>query len=191
MTDRTLQQAGQSEAGRGEAGHDGDAGRAAACRLSEHVLSSPTATEGLLTWCEAHGLSHGPITVRLLREVAPRPLDEECRGELRPEAGEAVIYRLVVLKRGDLVLAEADNWFRPRLLSPAMVAALETTDIPFSGVIEPLRPVRRTFGVSFDTPRLTAGFAFEHRAVLVGEDGRPIAVVRERFRADLLAPAAG
>lgn len=164
---------------------------AAARALSDHVLGSPTATGGLLSWCEARGLSAGPITVDLRRDVEPRPLDEECRAALKAGPLEKVIYRLVVLRRGALVLAEADNWFRPRLLTPAMLEALETTDIPFSGVIEPLEPVRRTFGVSFDTPRLGADYAVEHRAVLAGPDGTPIAVVRERFRADLVARTAG
>jgi chorismate-pyruvate lyase len=168
-----------------------DAIQDAARALSDHVLGSKTATGGLYTWCEARGLSSGPITVDLCRDVAPRPLDEECRAELKAGPGEEVIYRLVVLKRGALVLAEADNWFRPRLLTPAMLEALETTDIPFSGVIEPLKPVRRTFGVSFDTPRLGTDYAAEHRAVLAGPDGTPIAVVRERFRADLLRLSAG
>jgi hypothetical protein len=46
---------------------------------------------------------------------------------------------------GDRLLSEADNWYVPSRLTPAMNTALETTDTPFGKAVQELKPYRRTF----------------------------------------------
>jgi hypothetical protein len=84
------------------------------------------------------------------------------------------------------VLSEADNWFLPRRLPAAMARALETTDVPFGAIVAPLQPFRRTLRVAIASDALDPGVVLEHRAVLLDAHGRPLAVVRERYRAALI-----
>ena len=56
---------------------------------------------------------------------------------------EPVRYRRVRLACGVHVLSEADNWYVPGRLTPAMNAALDETDAPFGRVVRPLEPTRR------------------------------------------------
>ena len=96
----------------------------------------------------------------------------------------------MLLLRGDLVLSEADNWFLPCRLPAEMARALHTTDMPFGAIVAPLQPSRRTFRVAIAPALLDPGAVLEHRAVLLDAQGRPLAVVRERYRSALLGDPA-
>jgi chorismate-pyruvate lyase len=136
----------------------------------------------LEAWCAEHGVGHGAIRVQRV-PAPPLPPDAETLDLLRPEPGEIPQHRRVVLMRGAVALSEAENWYLPQRLPPAMRDVLETTDLPFGVVVEPLRPTRRTLRAEPGAEGLLL------RAVVLREGERPIAVVQERYL-PALAPAA-
>ncbi len=79
--------------------------------------------------------------------TSQKPITAEQRKRLNIGANEPVVYRRVDLVCGDHVLSQADNWYVPSRLQPAMEKALETSDIPFGRAIMPLHPRRQTIGV--------------------------------------------
>lgn len=160
--------------------------------LSQRIAQARTATAALLDWCDEHGLSEGPILARRLqsdRTLSGRDVSLQALAAM-PE--EPIRHRRVELIRGTLPLVTADNWFLPSRLPAPMNEALETTDLPFGAVIASLDPSRRNSSIHFSDPgdggevwgRETV---LEHRAVVVGGRGRPLAVVRERFSAALVS----
>ena len=156
--------------------------------------SQDSATAALQSWCADH-LGVDPPTVRAIRDRdVVKPADREVRRRLRAEPDEPIVYRRVSLACGGRVLSEADNWYRPRLLTPAMNAALETTDTPFGAVVRPIGFHRRSLDIRMllrpgarETPREV----LRHRAVLETAEGRPFSLVVETYLAQTLAaPAA-
>jgi hypothetical protein len=114
----------------------------------------------------------------------------------------------VRLRCGSLVLSEAENWYAPGRLTAEMNRALDTTDTPFGRVVAPLEPYRRTFAAQLLWHPLPDGWdrshrraqpcrtsgplaipreLFEHRALVLGRDNRPIAEVHEVYQRGLLA----
>ncbi|MGE0799524.1 MAG: hypothetical protein AB7G13_23610 [Lautropia sp.] len=84
--------------------------RTAAVReLSICLLNASTATEALLAWCEARGISSGPITVVRQKPGKRSDPDDHMLDELRPRRDERIAYRSVRLVRGRVLLSEADN----------------------------------------------------------------------------------
>lgn len=170
----------------------GSAARALAEALSARILASGSATDALRLWCDEHGLSGGAIAAVCRRQRPAGAVDAAILAMLRPLPGERLCHRSVRLGRGGVVLVEADNWFLPPRLASGMVRLLAETDRPFGAVVAPLAPSRRTFLVRIPEEGGAAGgrpprFIFEHRALIRGGDGRPLAVVHERYRAELLA----
>lgn len=159
----------------------------AAWRLSRHLRAARTATEALLAWCEERGLGHGPILAERARLPPPVVPDAQGLAELAPARGEPMQHRRVELRRGGLALVQADNWFVPTRLPPALQHQLASTDLPFGTVVAPLSPSRRTYFVAGSgEASLPAGFVLEHRAVVLDAAARPLAVVRELYRATLV-----
>jgi hypothetical protein len=138
----------------------------------------------------------------------PRTADAEQRQRLRADSGEEVRYRRVRLRCGEHVLSEAENWYLPSRLTDDMNFTLDTTDIPFGRVVAPLEPYRRTFAARLLWSPLPEGWErssqgvppclstgplaipdalFEHRAIVVDRDNRPIAEVHEVYQRGLLA----
>ena len=152
--------------------------------LSRRLRSTRTATQALLAWCEEHGLEDGPILVDRDLAHPPAALDTRGRAELAPAGTEPVRHRRVELRRGALALARADNWYMPARLPVEQQRLLASTDLPFGTVVAPLSPSRRTYLVAGE--QLPPGFVLEHRAVVLDAAGRPLAVVRELYRAALL-----
>ncbi len=71
-----------------------------------------------------------------------RPLRRCSRADvlqaLGVKPGAELRYRRVQLVCGSRVLSEADNWYLPGHLSPAMNQVLDSTDEPFGRVVGPL-----------------------------------------------------
>ena len=176
--------------------------------LNAEILASRSATATLEKWCREHDLALEPRMVAEVLAVEPRAPDAEQRQRLRADSGEVVRYRRVRLRCGDHVLSEAENWYLPGRLTPEMNHALDTSDTPFGRVVAPLEPYRRTFAARLlwsplpegwerspgsvppclsTGPLTIPGELFEHRAIVLGRDNRPIAEVREVYQGGLLA----
>lgn len=183
--------------------------------LSDRLLAARSATREVERWCRERGIGDGRVTAAHRRGAAP-PSDPADLGgvladdlkELVELAAVATVFRSVTLMSGPLSLVEADNWYAPSALPPDMQVTLETTDIPYGRVIQNLNPTRRTFFVDRCPPdaieRVIAAwtsdpddrqnprdhrapsFAFEHRALMLSGEGRPLAVVHERYRWELI-----
>lgn len=166
-------------------------------RFNNELLASRSATAVLEAWCREHQMatparivavvSHGKL--KLASAMVRQTLEVPTNGQLR--------YRHVSLVCGRRVLSEADNWYVPSRLAPAMNRALDTSDIPFGRVIAPLMPERRTLSVEWLwsplAPRGTHSgtapnralrippFILRHRAVVLDGKHRPVAFVVETY----------
>jgi len=135
-----------------------------------------------------------------------KPPTPEQRRELRVTPAEAIRYRHVRLRCGTVVLSEADNWYVPGRLTPAMNRLLETTDMPFGKVVRALDFRRHTLSAALLwlplpenwelNPAATGGRAaqlqippklLEHRALLTLPDGTPFSEVVETYTENVLA----
>lgn len=176
--------------------------------LNAEILASRSATATLERWCRDHALAPEPRVVAEVMAGAPPAPTAEQRRRLGADSGEVVRYRRVRLRCGEQVLSEAENWYLPGRLTPEMNRALETTDTPFGRVVAPLEPHRQTFAARLlwsplpegweraadaappcrsAGPLAIPGALFEHGAVVVARDGRPIAEVHEVYQRGLLA----
>jgi chorismate-pyruvate lyase len=173
--------------------------------LNADLLASRSATDTLAAWCGAHHMAREPkITARLEREIE-KPLTSAQRHDLEIGPTEPVVYRRVELACGEHILSQADNWYVPSRLTAAMNKALLSSDTPFGWVVRPLHPRRQTIAVILLWHPLASGWEmqpapptdrshslaippllFEHRAIVYGQDGRPISEVDESYRAELL-----
>jgi chorismate-pyruvate lyase len=151
--------------------------------LSARLLASNSATATLETWCTEFGISDaGTITATRL-DKAPRAPSAEQRQRLGIGTREAVAYRKVALMCGTETLSIAENWYVPSRLTPAMRAAL-VGETPFGRVIAPLRPERVTLSTRLLWRPGTASIpdaVLEHRALVLGAEGVPLAEVVERY----------
>jgi hypothetical protein len=124
--------------------------------------------------------------------------------DVKPD--EPLGYRRVRLKCGDHVLSEADNWYVPARLTPAMNHVLETTDTPFGKAVAALHFRRHTLSADLLWRPLPKGWemgatpapqeagpltipdhVLEHRAVLSTPDGEPFSEVVETYTSEVLA----
>ncbi|HET7462428.1 MAG TPA: hypothetical protein VFJ82_14340 [Longimicrobium sp.] len=176
--------------------------------LNAEILASRSATATLEKWCADHALAREPRVVAEVLPAEPVAPSAEQRRRLQADSGEVVRYRRVRLRCGGHVLSEAENWYLPGRLTPEMNRALESGDTPFGRVVAPLEPYRRTFASRLlwsplpegwersshpappcrsSGPLAIPGALFEHRALVLGRDHRPIAEVHEVYRGGLLA----
>lgn len=174
--------------------------------LNAELLSNPSATLTLDRWCAAHRLAEKPTIIADRVRGQDKPAGPEIRALLKVNADAPVNYRRVRLTCGDKVLSEADNWYLPALLTPAMNATLETTDTSFGRVVKPLDFRRTTLGArllwqplpegwAMGAPLRPAGagplavpaFVLEHRAVLTLPDGTPFSALVESYTGETLA----
>jgi chorismate-pyruvate lyase len=176
--------------------------------LNAALLSHDSATLVLDDWCAGHRLA--PPGTRIVAERvrgAEKPLSAEQRRDLQVGDADPIRYRRVRLRCGEHVLSEADNWYVPARLTPAMNAALDSTDIAFGRAVQGLHFRRRTLlarllwsplPADWDMagapiPREPArGIAIpdkliEHRAILTLPDGTPFSEVVETYTAATLA----
>jgi chorismate-pyruvate lyase len=173
--------------------------------LNADLLSHDSATLTLERWCAAHRLAT-PATVVAdrVRDVDKQPT-VEVRTFLGASAAEPVKYRRVRLRCGDRVMSEADNWYVPARLTPAMNDALDASDIPFGKAVQALNYRRRTLsaqllwsplpeGWETSPPPRTQGSAtldvppqvLQHKAVLTLPDGTPFSHVVETYTSEVL-----
>lgn len=153
--------------------------------LNARLLAGPTATGVLQQWCDEHDV--GAKVRAEVRRRAVRAPDAAQRARLAVSADEPVAYRHVRLSCGKWLLSEAENWYVPSRLTPAMNAALAGGDTPFGAAIAALSPRRTGLGAELfwrDGPMPEA--LFRHRALVLDSAGRPLAEVVETYQADAL-----
>jgi len=153
------------------------------------LLAGSSATATLARWCGAHHLADPPRILALRRADVQKAPGPEVRRRLRAEPDEAIIYRRVDLVCGDRLLSEADNWYRPALLTPEMNRRLNTTQTPFGQVVAAMNFHRQVLGLS--RPRARAGAAsppviLRLRALLISGAGAPFALVEENYTPAIL-----
>jgi chorismate-pyruvate lyase len=179
--------------------------RAEALRLLDKIQSAllvtSSATATLEHWCAEQKLAENPHVSAVIDNGRPVPPTPEQRAHLQVSDGETVAYRHVRLTCGGHTLSEAQNWYVPSRLTPAMRAAL-SGNTPFGKLIEPLHPVRRTLASErlwqpmadgpdaakhAEAPLLVPHALFRHRALVLDANGHPLAEVAETYTNALLA----
>jgi chorismate-pyruvate lyase len=173
--------------------------------LNADLLGHDSATVTLQHWCDVHHLaSPARITAERVRGVEKSPTQMQ-RQQLRVTTDE-VHYRRVRLRCGTVVLSEADNWYVPARLTPAMNNLLETTDTPFGLAVQALHFQRRTISSELLWQLLPPGWemqpasendlggelcfpsqVLQHRALLTLPDGTPFSEVVETYTSNVLA----
>lgn len=176
--------------------------------LQAALLDHDSATLVLEEWCARHRLAPAGtrVVAERVRDTA-KPVTDDQRRALRVSAGERVAYRRVRLRGGAHILSEADNWYVPARLTPAMNQALESSDIAFGRAVRSLQFRRQTLsarllwsplpteggGHAVPPPATRGGTLavperlIEHRAILMLPDGTPFSQVVETYGAANLA----
>jgi chorismate-pyruvate lyase len=173
--------------------------------LNADILASRSATTTLEHWCRDHRLASPATIVAHAVKGAEKSPTREQRQRLEVTPAEPIRYRHVQLACGDHVLSEADNWYVPSRLTPAMNRTLDSTETPFGQVVRPLQPYRETFAVKMLWEPLSDGWElaaapapksgvlrvphalFEHRAVLFTREHKAFSEVDEVYQREVLA----
>jgi chorismate-pyruvate lyase len=173
--------------------------------FNAELLSHDSATLTLERWCGVHQLASPARLIAERVHGADKPPTGEVRAQLAVGADEPLRYRRVRLACGERVLSEADNWYVPARLTPAMNEQLDTSDTPFGRVVQPLRFQRHTLSARLLWQPLPQDWEMnaaadpgqdelhipdhlrEHRAVLSLQDGTPFSVVVETYTGQVLA----
>ncbi|MDN8645800.1 hypothetical protein [Stenotrophomonas indicatrix] len=152
--------------------------------LHQRVLAGQSATATLESWCAEHGLAE-QARVRAVRvHGQDKTAPADVLQALGATASTPLRYRRVQLACGSRVLSEADNWYLPDHLSPAMNQVLDTTDEPFGRVVGPLGFQRQTVtDQTFWPPRGEGdhGVILEVRALLRDRQQQPFSYVIESY----------
>ncbi len=172
--------------------------------LNATLLSHPSATVTLESWCKDHHLAPEPRIVARHVSGIDKPITAQQRQELTIGPDEPVRYRRVELTCGSRVLSIADNWYVPSRLTPEMNDALDTTDMPFGKVVATLHFARRTLETELlwaplpagwemsklpapgSSPMQVPGELLRHRAILLRADGMPFSEVVETYTGAML-----
>ena len=159
-------------------------------QLQQQLLREPSATLVLARWCAAYHLAPDPQILARRVLGPPKPLPESVRLNLALKPGEAIGYRRVQLLCGDRILSDADNWYVPDRLTPAMNRLLDDTDTPFGLAVRSLRFRRRTLSSQrLWTPgSMTAipDHVLRNEGLLTVSGGLPISQVVENYTAEIL-----
>ncbi len=169
-------------------------------RFEVRLDSAESASEVLSQWCAEHGLAKPPIIRALRPNDAEKPATKVIRRRLGAGSREHLRYRHVQLVCGAHVLSEADNWYRPSLLSAEMNRRLDETDTPFGLVVVGLNFHRESIAVNWlvkPAPRGTADagappapkYLLRHTAILRTGEGAPFSLVIETYTSEILANA--
>jgi hypothetical protein len=159
------------------------AAEAPLARLKSDLLAKSSATQVLADWCGALHIA-SPAVIHAMRDHATsKPPTPEIRALLKARPDEAIHYRRVKLACGTHVLSEADNWYRPSVLTPDMNKALDETDTPFGTAVKPLNFHRKTLDARTGPDK---GHPLEIRALLLTPAEVPFSLVVEDYSADLV-----
>jgi hypothetical protein len=156
--------------------------------LESRLDRGGSATEVLRGWCAERHLADPPVIRAERDRSVDKPAGPEVRALLGAAPGEAIRYRRVRLACGAHVLSEADNWYRPGLLTAEMNRQLDETDTPFGAVVRPLSFHRRTLDVEASSDPHTL---VRYRALLLDPKGTPFSLVVESYTAELLTDQPG
>lgn len=173
--------------------------------LNAQLLSHPSATLTLEHWCAAHRLAPEAKIVAHRIHGEDKPLPDGARALLGIGADEPVRYRRVALSCGDVVLSDADNWYVPARLTADMNHQLDTSEVPFGKVVQPLHFRRQTLSAELLWSPLPEGWdtgaplppssskslampdhVLQHRAVLFTGDNQPFSLVVESYTQHVL-----
>jgi hypothetical protein len=153
-------------------------------RFERTLAANHSATASLSQWCAARGIAAPPTISALADRSAEEAPSPATRAALGVSAEEPVTFRHVRLLCGTAVLSNAKNWYVPARLTPAMNAALLTTDTPFGTAVRPLGFRReRLESRRGRTAECPPGTVLSHKAVLRLADGRGISLVAECYTA--------
>jgi chorismate-pyruvate lyase len=174
--------------------------------LNAALLSHPSATLTLEQWCSAHHLASDAKIVAHRVHGEDKPLPDGARTLLGIGPDEPVRYRRVALSCGDVVLSDADNWYVPSRLTAAMNQQLDSSDVPFGKVVQPLHFRRQTLSADLLWSPLPEGWdsgaplpapsgaalaipdhVLQHRAVLYTADNQPFSLVVESYTGHVLS----
>lgn len=185
-------------------------GRLATLALSEQLngelLASHSATATLEAWCTDHHMAADPHIEAVSATGAVRAAPPDVRAALSVSMSEPLRYRRVALTCGTHVLSEAENWYVPSRLSPAMNHLLNATKTPFGKAIISFHPSRQTLAVEWLWSPLPGGwemhlhemsqrsagaiamplYLFRHRAVVLSDAHVPLAYVIETYTSAVL-----
>lgn len=152
-------------------------------RLKADLLTGTSATQVLAQWCAAAHLADPPV-IHAMRDPVDVAPSAETRALLHVGANEPVRYRRVRLACGDHVLSQADNWYVPARLTPAMNTVLDTSDTPFGTAVKALNFHRQTLDTRADT---APGTVLQVRALLFTPAQTPFSLVVENYTRDLVS----
>lgn len=173
--------------------------------LNADLLSHDSATLTLERWCAAHHMASPAKVIATRVRGVDKPLPEDLQSALGAGADEPIAYRRVQLACGDHVLSEADNWYLPNRLTPAMNAALDGSNTPFGKVVQPLHFRRSTLSARLLWSPLPEGWELsppassqsgklaiphsllQHQALLNAAGGQSFSVVVETYTDEVLA----
>lgn len=153
---------------------------ASVAQLKADLLAGNSATVTLGQWCAREKLADPPV-IRALRDPVQAPASDAVRALLKVAPDAPLGYRRVKLMCGTHVLSEADNWYVPARLTPAMNQLLQTTDTPFGTAVKALNFHRRTLDAES-----APGTVLRVRAVLLTPDETPFSLVVENYTSDLI-----
>lgn len=173
--------------------------------LNAQLLSHPSATLTLERWCAAHHLAPQAKVIAKRVHGEDKPLPDGARQLLDIGPNEPVRYRRVALSCGGVVLSDADNWYVPARLTAEMNHQLDSSDVPFGKVVQPLHFRRQTLSAELlwsplpdgwdsgapvppasDKPLVIPDHVLQHRAVLYTGDNKPFSLVVESYTSHVL-----
>jgi hypothetical protein len=173
---------------------EGSADGASVLRRFEAELDRrDSATQALTRWCADHRMADPPRIVAVRVRGVDKAADGATRRLLGAGRNEPLRYRRVRLTCGTHVLSEADNWYRPNLLTPEMNERLDSGDTPFGVVVGPLDFHRKTLDVRWlFHPRARSEAAMphdvlRHRALLLNAQGVAFSLVVETYTSEIMA----
>ena len=162
-------------------------------QLQAQLMSQPSATLVLTRWCAAYKLAPTPRIVARRVLGPPRPAPRDVRRNLALRPGEATGYRRVQLLCGVRILSDADNWYVPDRLTPAMNRILDHTDTPFGLAVRRLNFRRRTLSSEkLWAPAASGGVmtlpdhVLRNVGLLTVAGGLPISQVIENYTLEIL-----
>lgn len=166
-------------------------------RFQTRLNSADSASEVLRQWCSDHGLAKPPIIRAVRLDDAEKPASTVIRRRLGAGRGELLRYRHVQLVCGARVLSEADNWYRPSLLTADMNKRLDQTDTPFGLVVAALEFRRAAIAVDWLVKPITRTdqggarrlprYILRNTAILRTGKGSPFSLVVETYTSEILA----